>query len=287
MLEIVATKDLQPGDEILLDYGTSWETAYTQHVKSWAPIDDAFVPASIKNEEEWEIVADPSSAYECLLEPMPDERRPEIRHEDYRSYGYHNFATWNDDMQLFFGRNSHVAWFPCEITGVDDVGSYQGNVYSKSLEMKQLIRIFHSIPREAIRFVDKSYQSNQHIFHSFRHYIPMANNIFPTRWRTDYRAALDFQLGVVDQGVDASKSENAHILQEHERKLREAKCGLYFAPSNIPGAGFSSYTAVPYVAREITIVSAPTLNSCHLLKKIFRKHLDSQFNRRVPKCQLL
>jgi hypothetical protein len=258
MLEIVATKDIQPGDEILLDYGASWETAYAEHVKNWSPIEDVFVPSFTKNEEEWEIIADPSSTYECLLEPIPNEQRPEILHEDYLSYGYHNFATWTDDMQLFFGRNPNVAWFPCEIIGVDDLGSYQANVYSKSLEVKHLIRTFRSIPREAIRFVDKSYQSNQHILPSFRHFIPMANIIFPSRWRKDYRAALDFQLGVVDEGVDASKSENAHILQEHERKLREAKCGLYFAPSNIPAAGFSSYTAVPYVAREITIVSAPT-----------------------------
>ena len=39
MLEFVATRDILEGEEIFIDYGDRWQTAWDQHVKDWTPVD--------------------------------------------------------------------------------------------------------------------------------------------------------------------------------------------------------------------------------------------------------
>jgi SET domain-containing protein len=36
-MTFVATQDIQPGEEIFLDYGDSWEKAWNEHVEKWTP----------------------------------------------------------------------------------------------------------------------------------------------------------------------------------------------------------------------------------------------------------
>ena len=38
MLEFVALRDINPGEEVLIDYGKEWQGAWDEHVKSWEPI---------------------------------------------------------------------------------------------------------------------------------------------------------------------------------------------------------------------------------------------------------
>jgi len=257
-LELIATKDLLPGEEILIDYGSSWENTMADYVKNWIPVNDGFVPASIKNKEEWAIFPDSSLIYECRLVPMADKLRSWTveEEEDYHAIINEADFMWSDKLKVLFGKNPNVAWFPCDVVGFDKQGLYRAKVYSKSLDVVKVIMNIHSIPRNAIRFVDEPYHSDQHISRSFRHFIPMPENIFPSRWRDDYLTAMDFRLGDIDKGEDGKDTDNEHLLLEHEQRLREAKCGLYFAPSNIPEAGFSSYTAVPYLARGVPIGTA-------------------------------
>mmetsp|Transcript_9625 Transcript_9625/g.23376 ORF Transcript_9625/g.23376 Transcript_9625/m.23376 type:complete len:770 (-) Transcript_9625:48-2357(-) len=36
-MEIVATRDIQPGDEVFMDYGLEWEQAWLKHLEEWKP----------------------------------------------------------------------------------------------------------------------------------------------------------------------------------------------------------------------------------------------------------
>jgi hypothetical protein len=38
MLEFVATRDIQAGEEVFIDYGEEWQNAWDEHVKKWKPI---------------------------------------------------------------------------------------------------------------------------------------------------------------------------------------------------------------------------------------------------------
>ena len=53
-LELVATRNIQEGEEIFIDYGIAWEQAWDEHVHRWRPPKDAQVewkPAKILNDE--------------------------------------------------------------------------------------------------------------------------------------------------------------------------------------------------------------------------------------------
>jgi SET domain len=56
VLELVATRDIEAGEEVLIDYGSKWETAWKDHVERWKPPKAAssYVPASTLNARgEW------------------------------------------------------------------------------------------------------------------------------------------------------------------------------------------------------------------------------------------
>lgn len=45
-IEYVATKDIKAGDEIFLDYGDAWESAWLEYVKNWKPPSQAYLSAA-------------------------------------------------------------------------------------------------------------------------------------------------------------------------------------------------------------------------------------------------
>ncbi len=38
MLEFIALRDIQPGEEVLINYGDEWQKAWDEHVKNWEPV---------------------------------------------------------------------------------------------------------------------------------------------------------------------------------------------------------------------------------------------------------
>jgi hypothetical protein len=54
MFDYVAIRDIEPGEEIFLDYGDDWATAWDYHVANWKPPEDAdrYIDAVTLNERE-------------------------------------------------------------------------------------------------------------------------------------------------------------------------------------------------------------------------------------------
>ena len=44
-MDLVATRDIQPGEELFLDYGNEWEEAWNRHLQTWKPADGIAVDA--------------------------------------------------------------------------------------------------------------------------------------------------------------------------------------------------------------------------------------------------
>ena len=40
-MEVVALRDIHPHEELFLDYGEEWESAWLQHVRDWQPANGA------------------------------------------------------------------------------------------------------------------------------------------------------------------------------------------------------------------------------------------------------
>lgn len=260
--DFFATKNIKPGDEIFLNYGKEWDDAFSRHVAQWTKPDSAntFIPSNVLNRGNAPLMMsdDPRmihQGYECRLEPFAIETS-HVAHleEDYFSNPTIKVENWNDQLKMLVKDNKFLVWYPCELLSIDESGdTYKTHVYSKNLPKRKLIRSHRGVPRKAIRYTDRPYHSDQHLAFSFRHYIPIPDSMFPLRWRNDYTSARALNLGIANPGMDSNLKEHARLMEDHEKAVRAVKCGVYFAPSNIPNSGFGTYTAVPLKGHNMVI----------------------------------
>eukprot|EP00547_Thalassionema_nitzschioides_P014871 CAMPEP_0194250442 /NCGR_PEP_ID=MMETSP0158-20130606/23056_1 /TAXON_ID=33649 /ORGANISM="Thalassionema nitzschioides, Strain L26-B" /LENGTH=1173 /DNA_ID=CAMNT_0038987265 /DNA_START=46 /DNA_END=3570 /DNA_ORIENTATION=- len=250
MFEVVATIDIEPGEELYLDYGSEWEAAFEEHQQQWSPpIESSYALPRELNANNTPVTLSshlpPQYKYECRVKSEnPEPTRNE--YEDYNSI----FQVFDDRYLLLHHKNDFKHWYPCSIVEINDDGTFMADLYSKN-SFDEIVSKFKNIPRDCIRWVAAPYTSNQHLASSFRHFIPIPDSLFPYRWRSDYVRTSSLYLGRHDEGIDVELPENSYYQAEHEKVLRAAKCGVYFAPSNIPNAGFGTYTAVPLVGKGI------------------------------------
>lgn len=257
--EVVATKRIEVGEEIFLDYGSEWELALSEHTRRWIPPPETdYVTPVEMNMLNMPIV--PSGklpyyyTYECRMEPLAHEQETlEEAGQNYFTPPQVSPEHWSEKMTLLYGENDFVSWYPCHVFAANDDGTFQADAFSKILPLSNKIRRWNNIPRESIRFADAHFQSNQHLPSAFRHFIPIPDRMFPFRWRSDYTTSASLHLGEVNQGIDLTLPENQAQHATHETEARDIKCGIYFAPSNVPNAGFGIYTAVPLVGKGIVI----------------------------------
>ena len=70
VFEIVATRDIERGEEILMDYGIDWQRAWDSHLEAWKPFVSEFDPSTRPlTSEPWE------STVEAILKQTPQQRR--------------------------------------------------------------------------------------------------------------------------------------------------------------------------------------------------------------------
>jgi hypothetical protein len=257
--EVVATKHIEEGEEIFLDYGPEWELALSEHRRGWAPPSETYyTPPMEMNMLNKPIV--PSGelpyyyTYECRMEPLAVEREDlSEAGQDYFTPLHISPKNWHEKTTQLYGENDFVCWYPCNVFAANDDGTFQADAFSKVVTLSNRIRRWNNIPRESIRFAASYFQSDQHLQSAFRHFIPIPDKMFPSRWRSDYATAASQRLGEVQRGIDISLPENQAYRAIHEAEVRNVKCGVYFAPSNVPNAGFGTYTAVPLVGRGLVI----------------------------------
>lgn len=247
MFEVVATIDIEAGEEIYLDYGSEWELAFEEHKRQWSPPTngDYVLPRELNANNATITLSShlpPEYKYECRLK-SDQQKTTSSDYEDYHAVVEIVGQSLHDDNDFKF-------WYPCSVVDYNDDGAFMVDVYSKE-EFDTIISKFINIPRDCIRWTAAPYSSNHHLASAFRHYIPIPDSIFPHRWRTDYLKTSSLNLGHRNVGVDVESQENLHYQDEHESALRVAKCGVYFAPSNIPNAGFGTYTAVPLIGKGV------------------------------------
>jgi hypothetical protein len=257
--EVVATKDIEVGEEIFLDYGPEWEKAFLDHKRLWSPPSEpGYIPPTQLNQINSPIALSKDLPmyyqYECQMEPnlIESETSDDVG-LDYLESPQVWPDRWSENDYKLYGENAFIFWYPCSIVAVNDDGTFQAHVFSKRGSVVTKIRKWKNIPREAIRFANAWFQSDQHLQSAFRHYIPIPDTMFPFRWRSDYATAESVLLGRKALEADLPFSETELRNSRHEHEARNAKCGLYFAPSNIPNAGFGMYAGIPLAGKGIVI----------------------------------
>ena len=204
-MEIVATRDIVPGEEVFLDYGSEYEQAWENHTSNW------------KLDDEWDYEPPDNQWLEWV--PTREEinsRKLNVQHARPDKFlGCHvvlpeEFGKQGEDLPDFqwtmvdgmFRTTQHV--FPCEITerviGFADEAGYQDirkesvsptpEVYTaivtvdsgdESTPPQQFIS--YDMPRRAIEVFDEEYAAPQFYRQAFRHEIGIPDYLFPKAWR--------------------------------------------------------------------------------------------------------
>lgn len=185
--DYVATKDVQKGDELFLDYGDEFEEALNKHLSHWQPPKDGFdeyIPAESFNEKMASLPLRTDGEQE--QEPYPENL--ELRCHSGLVMGY---MKTDDD---FSNWETREGGYPCRILSrspsetedflykvemklpLDEVGrQYRRdtfNYFQKS-----------NVSRKAIKFFNKPYTTDLFLPNMFRKEIGIPDEMFPAQWK--------------------------------------------------------------------------------------------------------
>lgn len=202
-MEFYALRDIEEGEEVLIDYGEDWQEAWDRHVFDWVP------PVNSGGDYMTAWDYDIRQRTAIYTEPDYPPSRIDVR-------------CWvNVDIPGEKSADGWYHWRPAPDTELDSstscviLGRSQlddREVFDvKTLDQKDPMQ-FRGVPENMITYTDKSYTTNLHLRSAFRHEIELPSEMIPDSWR--------------DIEVPPGKE----------------KCGLYMAESSIPNAGLGMFT---------------------------------------------
>lgn len=177
MLEIVALRDINPDEEIFLDYGKSWSDAWQQHIETWSPTP----------EHEQYVSADDYLASEAFSIRTIEEQEQDPYPSNLQLVCFIRNTQYNDECRV-----------PCDILErvQGDGESYYSVSYNATRHAAQTKRMIAwdvcaddrdeiyapYLPAEQITLIDKWATKDQHLDNAFRHEIGVPDNFFPELW---------------------------------------------------------------------------------------------------------
>jgi hypothetical protein len=186
-LDFVATRNVQPGEEIFLDYGDAWENAWIDHVTTWKPPMDSLDYVSART---W--VA--ANADTILRTEKEQEADPYPANFEMRCL--HDIIMKNptkDEAKSKWGEKAESMLCTVQERRETDGGQVLymvhylpfGFVEDEDTIIDGMVNWYESdyIVREAITFVESAYTSDIFLDGAFRHPIGIPDDIFPKAWR--------------------------------------------------------------------------------------------------------
>jgi hypothetical protein len=219
-LEIVATREINRGEEVFIDYGADWERAWKRHVKAWTP------PTLPSTSQPWLTAREANDAKGPVLDEfVAGDLRARVKHP-YLFTGCQYWATSRDDDERFAksppkgdwrsmsddeifaaysepagfytdndsGRRSYAqhrdrSHWPCTVLRQESDGKYTVRVHvpffakATRWDRNQVPRILTNYSREFIHYFVLPYASDQHLPGVFRHEIGIRDDLFPDHWK--------------------------------------------------------------------------------------------------------
>lgn len=211
IMELVALRDILPGEEIFINYGSDWSQKWSEFQIDWAPPPNgtSYVSAAMLNRRsEWlqteqelekKIADPPSNVYTmCYV------GRKRVRVDDHSFGEDEKVFEWSYVKGIYQDTDN---LYPCHVVEriVDDHDFDEAVGRSQSVapvEVLYSVRVsdmeeddneeeevsgdtgyFVSIPREAIQYFDRPYTSDLFLRNAFRHEIQLPDEMVPTEWR--------------------------------------------------------------------------------------------------------
>lgn len=191
--DFVATRDIQPGEEIFLDYGDAWEQHWNSYVETWEPPAGAetYISARQWNQENAHAVL--RTEKEQAVEPYPNNFEMRCLSDIMYEVELTQETTKNmwdekvDSMLCILHEKRQEAngdymykvhYLPNDPALVAHEGDEQ---QPEDGELSWYVSDW--IPRGAISFVDAAYTSDIFLEKAFRHPIQIPDDIFPKPWQ--------------------------------------------------------------------------------------------------------
>lgn len=198
--DFVATRDIQVGEEMFLDYGDMWEEAWQNHVKTY--------PTTTKDEGyssalQWNKKFQGSwlrTFEEQRLDPYPDHlqlrchtqllflptarrnRRP--LHRVVFEWADSDFGEPCLILDRFMEADSY--WYTVQLeVWEDDSGEKEKGIANTAYEPRVTWVERTDVPRAAIRFFNVPGTTDLHLRDAFRHSIGIPDDMFPIQWRNN------------------------------------------------------------------------------------------------------
>jgi SET domain len=200
VMELVATRDIKEGEEILIDYGDDWAEAWATYKADWIkqtqgakwPLKALDVrhmyqthpyPAKIAKDQQ---PYPPGVITACYLETVDDlpDGQPKENAAGQKLVQWLAPATYSD----YAGVNMAI----CDVVDRQDytstttngtvVVSYNYTVLARTKDSDKLLEV-RKVPHAAITLVDRPYTSDIHMTGVFRRWISVEDQRFPQAWR--------------------------------------------------------------------------------------------------------
>jgi len=193
MFDVIALRDIHPGEEVFLDYGPEWEQAFLEHNEKWVqPLRaDEYADPRIYNMLHGDKIL--LTVAEQETNAYPDNLQTVCMY--YRQEEVEGMRIW-----AFEGEMSEKFMRPCVILNKEvqvipgEDGEYleeyfytarmfnHGDSDEPDLIYEDEVHVVRDIPRFAIMFKGKPYSGNQYQENTFRHFIGVPEGIYPDIW---------------------------------------------------------------------------------------------------------
>jgi len=188
-LEIIATRDILPNEEIFIDYGENWERAWQDHVESlhnattqkeYTPIRSLIHAKDFRTIQEQETNPYPEHAQTVCIYPYAGyDEFPEDESEIEKSGS--SYVSKDMDSEYFV--------FPCDILTKNKRFGFKSKPTTFTVRVflgpnhDDKIVVLTQYPEESISFRVKKYKSPQQNPKAFRHFMEISDDLFPSHWK--------------------------------------------------------------------------------------------------------
>lgn len=193
LFELVATRSINVGEEIFLDYGREWEDSWWEHVREiWKPNNEHYTPSyvmddairMIRTEQEQKDHPYPDNLFTSCFYRYSDRSKEEraVAKNEQDKDSLTSFR-WHLTKGLYDLKNIR----PCRVLKRIEEKSGRSVYAVRMLNRPGLsdsetipedeIHIVTHIPRAAIRFSDKTGTTDQHLKNAFRHEIGLPEDL--------------------------------------------------------------------------------------------------------------
>ena len=191
-LDYIALRDITQGEEITIDYGIEWETAWQEHVRRFDTPRKGYKPSYELNEIIDLKIPTIFEPIEAQFQGVTTFCRSYFFPERHK-FTPHKFGTSEDDD------TSIERHYTCRVLmRHDDDNMYTVEIFHRESRMAESDfyeshfdtpeYVLFNVPRDAIFFRDMRYSRDHHQPWVFRHEMRLPDDIFPEVWKNRKRA---------------------------------------------------------------------------------------------------